>query len=294
MITCGWGNKSQDEGVHLFYFSGKKNFGDQLNLDFLHHFSIHFSESDISNANVICIGSILDELLLTYSRRLRFRCCIHVIGSGFMMAQECPEERFNRPVEIHALRGKLSLKRCETMLKYQLSDVVLGDPGLLVNIMYPDISQEKRYDVGIICHFHDVDSKWLKNINLKRHTVCHIDVLSAPRSFVAQVASCRFILSSALHGVICADSFGIPNKPMVISGKVEGCGYKFKDYYSVFPDVDYNPVDLKDEIISDESIEVYQRHYVDVSCYVQSICERYTELFETLKNNVGVFCGKAV
>jgi pyruvyltransferase len=45
-----------------------------------------------------------------------------------------------------------------------------------------------------------------------------------------QVSSCRYIFSSALHGLICADAYGVPNTRLVLSDKIVGGDFKFHDY----------------------------------------------------------------
>jgi hypothetical protein len=47
-----------------------------------------------------------------------------------------------------------------------------------------------------------------------------------------QLVQCQFVLSSSLHGLIFADSYGIPNAHVILSnGKVMGGTFKFDDYY---------------------------------------------------------------
>ena len=49
---------------------------------------------------------------------------------------------------------------------------------------------------------------------------------------IADLTSCELIFSSSLHGLIVADSFGIPNIHMELSDKLVGGNFKFEDYYS--------------------------------------------------------------
>ena len=93
------------------------------------------------------------------------------------------------------------------------------------------------------------------------------------------MAQCKFILSSALHGLICADSLNIPNKHIILGNDVIGGEYKFKDYYSVFKDVDYHPVYLKDTIITDSDIWKYQSEYTITTKEIESICENLIRAF---------------
>ena len=264
----------------LFYFTNTKNFGDVLNEELMRHFGIDYDSVESYDANLICIGSVLDELLQNRARTLRFSKEICVLGSGFMMPREDPKERFNRPVGIYALRGKLSLERCEGMLHTKLQDVVLGDPGLLVRKFFPHLQKKHEYDVGLICHLKDRGSKLLDNIQLKDKKILKIDVALSPFDFCSKVTSCDFILSSALHGLICADAFGIPNKWLVISGHVEGGGYKFRDYYSVYESIEMpQPVDLRKTVIEDRDVDRFQAEYADVSPQVERICDGLERAF---------------
>lgn len=45
--------------------------------------------------------------------------------------------------------------------------------------------------------------------------------------------ACKYIISSSLHGLICADSICIPNRWIKLS-ELLGSDFKFHDYYSVF------------------------------------------------------------
>ena len=238
------------------------------------YLAVDYVSVSIEEANCLCIGSILDELLLTKSRTLRYSSLVNVFGTGFMMCKEDSNERFNRPVRIYALRGKLSLERCKALQVSNLDDVVLGDPGLLVGRMFSELKREHCQDVGVICHSKDKNSPFLSNIKIKEKSVVFIDISLPTKEFVSKVIQCDFILSSALHGLICADAFGIPNRWMVISGNVEGGGYKFRDYYSVFESIEIpKPVDLRKTVIEDRDVDRFQAEYADVSPQVERICD---------------------
>jgi hypothetical protein len=71
------------------------------------------------------------------------------------------------------------------------------------------------------------------------------------------------VISSSLHGLIVADSLGIPNVWLRLSPDVLGGDYKFKDYYSVFG-LAPEPIDEVTLISGDSELitrlsECYQR-----------------------------------
>lgn len=146
-----------------------------------------------------------------------------VWGSGFIREGETVAEA---PKKVHAVRGPLSRM---ALLKQGIAcPDVLGDPALLLPYFYnPEVP--KRFDVGIIPHFVDKGHPWIQT-QLRDPAVNVIDVESDTWEFVRQVKSCRVILSSSLHGLICADAYGVPNAWIVLSDKVIGADFKFRDY----------------------------------------------------------------
>ena len=52
-----------------------------------------------------------------------------------------------------------------------------------------------------------------------------------PLETATLIASCNFIISSSLHGLIAADSLNIPHVWMKISNKIIGGNWKFNDYF---------------------------------------------------------------
>lgn len=262
----------------IYFWYLDNNFGDMLNIDVMKYFNVRFCLQPANqNASFIGIGSILDMFLskpINNTNNL-----LHVWGSGFIMPPISEKEKFCRPVKLHALRGKLTLERCKKILNSDLSNVVLGDPGLLINRIFTNRKKEKLYDVGIICHYVDKNSIWLKNIKLKKLSFCFIDIQQLSSAFVQQVSQCKFILSSAMHGLICADSLGIPNKHILLSDRVVGKEYKFKDYYSVFSCPYQEPIDLRKTEISDSDVERLKKEYKISSKEINDICDNLIRAF---------------
>jgi pyruvyltransferase len=74
------------------------------------------------------------------------------------------------------------------------------------------------------------------------------------------------VVSSSLHGLIFADSLGIPNVWVKLSDKIIGGSFKFDDYYSCFG-VERSPLVLK------ENISFKQLEGKALSLPVDLVCE---------------------
>lgn len=213
--------------VRLFWWSAEDigiiNFGDEITADLLRSiFGINVIRTSIDQARMVGVGSILDLISSVSSPG---RICVW--GSGFIE----PEKEHTRKIDldklvIFALRGKLSMDR----LGLTENTVPLGDPGLLASIVY----SRSRYvsdKIGVVVHYADLDQEIVKRITMDpRYKV--INPLRTPQEVAYEITSCRVILSSSLHGLIFADSFGVPNAHIQFSNDVRGGDYKFRDYYS--------------------------------------------------------------
>lgn len=147
-----------------------------------------------------------------------------VWGSGFIRENDSV---IGRPRAVYAVRGPLSRA---LLLKQGIEcPEVYGDPALLLpRFLNPDVP--KRYSVGIIPHYIDKGHPWLERY---RHApqVLILDIESDIQKFVRSVKSCEVILSSSLHGLICADAYGVPNAWVKFSDDVIGGDFKFRDYF---------------------------------------------------------------
>ena len=149
---------------------------------------------------------------------------LEVWGAGLMADGQT---MLVNPKKVHAVRGPLT----RNLLLAQGIECpeVYGDPALLFPRFYnPPV--EKKYKLGIIPHYVDMDSNWVKSINIEDVKI--LDIKSETHEFVDSLKQCEKIVSSSLHGLIAADAYGIPNMWLSISNKVGGLGFKFKDYFS--------------------------------------------------------------
>jgi hypothetical protein len=243
--------------IRVFYYDTQANFGDQLNVRLLRDlFNLKPVHTPIDRADLICIGSVLHSLLRTIGRASKLwqrlsHSRLHVWGSGFVANYVVPAEpgrapkHFYRRLELHALRGELTKQQVQTLTGRPAARAVLGDPGLLCSELIARPGK-KRNKVGIVPHYRHVRNPRVTELSQTVRGCRVIDVTAPPMEFLEQLSSCGVVISSALHGLIAADSLGIPNRRLVLSDQTMGGDYKFEDYYSVFTADDHRPLCLPD------------------------------------------------
>lgn len=147
-----------------------------------------------------------------------------VWGSGFMWADE---KLVEAPQAVHAVRGPRSRAKLLAM-GIECPDIY-GDPALLFPFFF-NPTVEKKYPIGIIPHYSDQGHPWVEQYRGDPQ-VHIIDIQCGIHKFVEEVKSCELIVSSSLHGVICSDSYGVPNLWIELSDEVWGSEFKFPDYF---------------------------------------------------------------
>lgn len=225
----------------LVNYSNFANFGDQLSPFITEKLSgkkaVQYNKRGLVK---IFRGLGLKNYMVTGSILQRADINTVVYGVGFMYSNnklEC------KPKDVYSVRGKLSAKILENQ---GIKDpYCYGDPCLLMPLIY-DNKVKTKYELGIIPHYVDKD-----NVNLNKFrrldNVKFIDVDTWEiKKFIDQVRECKFIVSSSLHGLVCADAYNIPSCWLYVSDKVLGSGFKFYDYGSGI-DKEINPLILRQD-----------------------------------------------
>lgn len=235
--------------IKLMYFDEILNFGDELNPVLLKEiFNQKVNKGRFFNSDMVMIGSMLEPFLYektTYkilSQKYKNKP-IHIFGTGFLKPPTSIKEKFRRKAVVHAVRGKTTQKRLELLLKKDLSEIVLGDPGLLCSKLLHSRSA-KKYTLGIVPHYVDKNSFYVKDLANAVPNSKILDIQSHPFEFLEILDQCELVVSSAMHGLIAADSLGIPNMRMILSQNISGGDYKFDDYYSVFNISNHKKIDF--------------------------------------------------
>ena len=178
-----------------------------------------------------------------------------VWGSGFVW----PDEKLTEPPQaVYAVRGPCT--RAKLLAQGIDCPEIYGDPALLFPRFFnPPV--EKKYAVGIIPHFSDKSTPWMKRQQCNPDPqVRIIDVEGGIQPFVEAVKSCELIVSSSLHGLICADAYGVPNLWVKMSDILWGGSFKFCDYYEAVGRDTPSPV-IPDENTPLSQVTQYYRPY---------------------------------
>ena len=206
--------------MKYYRYPHPNNVGDTLTPYILQHFrpDIEFTQvREDEEGKLIVVGSIMRVIKPGDT----------ILGSGVMRASDAfpqaPQCRFL------AVRGKLSRN---ILLAYKGAvPAVYGDPAILLPLMYsPTVAITHK--VGIIPHFVDkhIVTQEVADRLAEGDSWKLIDVFLPWEEFVQEVLSCERVVSSSLHGIIIAEAYGLPAEWVLLSNKVIGDGFKFRDY----------------------------------------------------------------
>ncbi len=170
-------------------------------------------------------------------------------SAGFIRYSDKKEIPLRNHLRTASVRGELSKKRIEQILGKPI-ECTLGDAGLLA----ADLLKEKtgkKYRLGIISHQREIGEKEWDYLHDTISNSILLDVTADPMETLKKMSECECIISSSLHGLVIADSFGIPNRRVVLTDRLAGDGFKFDDYYSAFGIVPEPPINLKESTAVD-------------------------------------------
>ena len=185
------------------------------------------SRLSINTKKIVAIGSILSFVgggkTTVWGTGLMNKSCVSVLKNPLKHVV----------LDIRAVRGPLT-RKCLVEAGFKCPEIY-GDPAILLPLYYcPDVKKETG-KIIIIPHHSKLDKykKLYKNV---------LDTYTDDwKSFVNEIMSAEKVISSSLHGIILAESYGIP---CVWLNDIPDSPFKYEDYYlstgrSTFPIV-YN------------------------------------------------------
>ncbi|MDW5562410.1 MAG: polysaccharide pyruvyl transferase family protein [Methanomassiliicoccus sp.] len=249
-----YGPVLRDEYIRVDWFTGVRNWGDRTSPIIVQHLSGRrpVLGRRVSNPHDSPVHMVVGSLLQVCRDENTV-----VWGTGLISANSAVPVR---PRAIRAVRGPLTRER---LLRQGIDcPPIYGDPVLLFPRIYrPEVT--KRYKLGIVPHYFDASSPHLEQFQGSRE-VKVLDVGSGVGTFVDDLCSCRAIASSSLHGCIAADAYRIPSLWIELSSKVEGRGFKFRDYYESIGESNVQPQPVRGEIDADLLIAACSRRTMEI------------------------------
>lgn len=130
-----------------------------------------------------------------------------------------------REYDVRAVRGPIT-RQLLIECGYKCPEVY-GDPAIIMPLIYNNPNLGKEYDTSIILHYKALDKdKYLLN------NCHHIDIQTNDyKEFINQILSSKKIISSSLHGIILAETYGVPAVFLNTGDYVENAIIKYYDWY---------------------------------------------------------------
>lgn len=214
--------------VSTFWWNGRRNFGDVISAGLFPEFGVAPLWSEPGDARLFAVGSIIHFIPDSFDGA--------VFGSGLMQADSPPDLSQAR---IHALRGHLTVEGLSLV-----GDVALGDPGLLA-APAPRVRATGR--IAVVPHYVHRSGDAIRTVVAEIGAAAEVvDVRRSPRAVVNAIASCDYVVSTSLHGVIVADALGIPALWALPEPVIGGADFKFRDHESVVLPSGGRRVELED------------------------------------------------
>ena len=212
--------------VNLIYFKDRSvngNFGDELSryittqLINKDKYKLVFNQNNIP-LNIVCIGSYLHV-----AKNNSF-----IFGSGVRTPNNIEKGHKYTNLNICSVRGPLTRDFLVNVKKQHVPEIY-GDPALLLPRFYvPNIIDKLKDKIGIVPHKSNY-SKYINNIDTTKYYL--INPTDKWQNVINYICSCKAIISSSLHGLICSDAYNVPNV-WLDEFKLDEGDFKFKDYFA--------------------------------------------------------------
>lgn len=212
--------------INLIYFKDRSvngNFGDELSryittqLINKDKYELVFNQNNIP-LNIVCIGSYIQM-----AKNNSF-----IFGSGVRTPNNIERGHNYTNLNICSVRGPLTRGFLKNVKNISVPKIY-GDPALLLPKFYKPVIIDKVKDkIGIVPHKSNY-SKYINNIDTTKYYL--INPTDKWQNVINYICSCKAIISSSLHGLICSDAYNIPNV-WLDEFKLQEGDFKFKDYFA--------------------------------------------------------------
>lgn len=219
-VNLNYYHAEYPKGIAHSKDSGLRNLGDTLSPHVVEYLLAERNLSlmhEIKNTHhLYAIGSIL---LMGYQDAV-------VWGSGMFVAPSFIRTLFHRSsfrkLDIRCVRGPLT--RRELLKIGHHCPEVYGDPGCLMPLVYkPDV--EKKLDYLVIPHY-SMEKEVKGMVPAENLASMATDDY---KTVIDKICSARKVISGSLHGIILAESYGVPT--VFYQDRSSHFNFKYQDWY---------------------------------------------------------------
>lgn len=205
----------------------KQNWGDDLNKYLWEYvtgrkfFSIPYSKIILKTFDCY---SLIGSIISFYNLDNKI-----IYGSGLIS----PYDEINgKPQKIYSLRGPLT-RECMVRAGIECPEKY-GDPAILLPLFYrPILKKERRGSVILNMGTDKTNNTCF--YELCRHMDLNvIDLVNYNNwtDIIDEIANSKFVISESLHGLIVAETYGVPNVWVEFKNHPNYWDFKFNDYFA--------------------------------------------------------------
>lgn len=214
------GEKAKKNYINLEWWHKKENIGDTLaKVVFewmIENNNLDKNKKTKNTVHLMTIGSLIGM----------YDFDTVVWGSGIHCVDNVKKvyiQRKYRKYDIRAVRGPITASILKSA-GYQVNDIY-GDPAILMPYIYNN-NLQKKYKVSMILH---LSQKSLNN-DISEKDIHLIDVETDNyKKFIDEILESELVISSSLHGIILAETYGVP--AIFLKNGMENEIMKFFDWY---------------------------------------------------------------
>lgn len=207
---------------HIKYGQQTQNLGDMLSVVIFEYmckyYALDVAKKVDKTKHVYAVGSILffENQDAT------------VWGTGALHAIQCNinnivHQKILRRLDVRAVRGPLTRKNLHRVGR--LCPKVYGDPAILMPLIYEPIRTDHE-KIVVLTHIND---NYSSALNGSENVIVCDTITSNWKALINLIASAKFVISSSLHGIILAESYGVP--AVLLLPRKDTDLFKYKDYY---------------------------------------------------------------
>lgn len=215
-------NKINLNWWHIKYGQTLQNLGDMLSpviFEYMcKYYNLDMAQKVDKTKHIYAVGSILffENQDAT------------VWGTGSLHAIQCNinnfiHQKMIRRLDVRAVRGPLT--RTNLQRVGVSCPPIYGDPAVLMPLIYDPIRNEQKRIV-VLSHLNDNCGN---EPNDSKDLIISNTITSDWKKMIDIIASAKFVISSSLHGIILAESYGVP--AVLLRPQTDTELFKYMDYY---------------------------------------------------------------